>query len=47
VFRNLEGSRFGPDFIIFLDIAHLGLVITFLIVSGYCLVRKRRWVTQR
>jgi uncharacterized membrane protein len=47
VFRNLEGSRFGPDFIIFLNIAHLGLVITFLIVSGYCLVRKRRWVTQR
>jgi uncharacterized membrane protein len=47
VFRNLAGSRFGPEFIIFLDIAHLGLVMTFLIVSGYCLVRKRRWITQR
>jgi uncharacterized membrane protein len=47
VFRNLPGSRFAPEFIIFLDIAHLGMVMTFLIVAGYCLVRKRRWVTQR
>ena len=47
VFRNLAGSRFAPEFIIFLDIAHLGLVMTFLIVAGYCLVRKRRWVTPR
>lgn len=47
VFRNLAGSRFVPEFIIFLDIAHLGLVMTFLTVAGYCLVRKRRWVTQR
>ncbi|MGD9181897.1 MAG: hypothetical protein PVG15_10515 [Desulfobacterales bacterium] len=47
VFRNLAGSRFEPEFIIFLDIAHLGLVITFLMVTGYCLVRKRRWLTQR
>ena len=47
VFRNLAGSRFTPEFIIFLDIAHLGLVMTFLIVAGYCLVRKRRWVTPR
>jgi uncharacterized membrane protein len=47
VFRNLPGSRFAPEFIIFLDIAHLGMVMTFLIVAGYCLVRKKRWVTQR
>jgi uncharacterized membrane protein len=47
VFRNLAGSRFVPQFIIFLDIAHLGLVMTFLMVAGYCLIRKRRWVTQR
>jgi putative Mn2+ efflux pump MntP len=47
VIRNLAGSRFAPGFIIFLDIAHLGMVVTFLIVAGYCLVRKRRWVTQR
>ena len=47
VFRNLAGSRFAPEFIIFLDIAHLGMVMTFLIVAGYCMVRKWRWVTQR
>ena len=47
VIRNLSGSRFTPEFIIFLDIAHLGMVMTFLIVAGYCLVSKRRWVAQR
>jgi putative Mn2+ efflux pump MntP len=47
VIRNLPGSRFVPEFIIFLDITHLGMVMTFLIVAGYCLVSKRRWVTQR
>jgi len=47
VLRNLSGGRFVPEFIIFLDIAHLGLVMTFLIVAGYCMVRKRRWVAQR
>ena len=47
VFRNLTGSRFSPEFIVFLDITHLGLAMTFLIIAGYCLVRKRRWVTQR
>ena len=47
VIRNLAGNPFAPGFIIFLDIAHLGMVMTFLIVAGYCLVRKRRWVTQR
>ena len=47
VIRNLPGSRFAPEFIIFLDITHLGMVMTFLIVAGYCLVSKRRWVTQR
>lgn len=47
VVRNLESSRFGPGFIIFLDVAHLGLVITFLIVAIYCLIRKKRWVTAR
>ena len=47
VIRNLAGSRFGPPFIIFLDLAHLGLVMTFLMVTGYYLVSKKRWVTQR
>ena len=47
VIRNLTGSRFEPGFIILMDLAHLGLVMTFLMAAGYCLVRKRRWVTQR
>jgi len=47
VLRNLAGSRFTPEFIIFLDLAHLGLVMTFLVVAAYCLVRKKRWVTAR
>jgi len=47
VLRNLAGSRFAPEFIIFLDLAHLGLVMTFLIVASYCLVRKKRWVELR
>ncbi|MGD8612283.1 MAG: hypothetical protein PVI93_14765 [Desulfobacterales bacterium] len=46
VIRNLTGSRFEPGFIIFLDLAHLGLVMAFLMAAGYCLARKRRWVTQ-
>jgi hypothetical protein len=47
VIRNLSGSRLAPQFIIFLDLAHLGLVMSFLLAAVYCLVRKRRWVAQR
>ena len=47
VIRNLSGSRFAPEFIIFLDLAHLGLVMSFLLIGLYCLIRKRRWVAQR
>ena len=47
VVRNLDGSRFEAGFILFLDVAHLGLVITFLMVAVYCVFRKKRWVNQR
>jgi hypothetical protein len=47
VIRNLEGTRFEAGFIIFLDTAHLGLVMTFLMVAAYCLLRKKHWVSQR
>jgi hypothetical protein len=47
VIRNLSGNRLAPQFIIFLDLAHLGLVMSFLLAAVYCLVRKRRWVAQR
>jgi hypothetical protein len=47
VMRNRSDTRFSPSFIILLDLTHLGLVMTFLTAAGYCLVRKRRWITPR
>jgi uncharacterized membrane protein len=47
VIRNLSESRFAPEFIIFLDLAHLGLVMSFLLVTLYCRIRKRPWVEHR
>ena len=47
VIRNLAGSQFGPRFIIFLDLAHLGLVMTFLMATGYCLIFKKKWTNAR
>ena len=47
VIRNLPGSQFGPQFIVFLDLAHLGLVMTFLMVTGYCLIFKKQWTNAR
>jgi hypothetical protein len=47
VIRNLTGTRLSAEFIIFLDITHLGLVMVFLFVSLYCLVFKKPWTTER
>jgi hypothetical protein len=47
VIRNLTGTNFSPEFIIFLDITHLGLVMAFLLVSLYCLIAKKQWTTER
>jgi uncharacterized membrane protein (UPF0182 family) len=47
VIRNLTGTHFSPQFIIFQDIIHLGLVMVFLLVSLYCLIRKKHWTTKR
>jgi hypothetical protein len=47
VIRNLAGSNFSPEFIIFLNLCHLGLVVAFLFVSLYCLVSKKQWTTVR
>ena len=41
VIRNLAGSNFAPDFIIFLDLSHLGLVIMLLITGLYFAVFKK------
>ena len=43
VIRNLAGSDLSSDFIIFLDLCHLGLVMLFLFVSLYCLLFKKQW----
>ncbi len=43
VVRNLKGSVFSPGFIIFLDLFHMGLVITFLTASLYCVITKQKW----
>ena len=45
--RNLAGSNLSSDFIIFLDLCHLGLVMAFLFVSLYCLVYRKKWTTVR
>ena len=47
VIRNLSGSSFPANFIIFLDLCHLGLVMGFLFVSLYCLIYKKKWTTVR
>ncbi len=47
VIRNLTGTRLSAEFIIFLDITHLGLVMVFLFVSVYCLILKKHWTTER
>ena len=47
VIRNLTGTHFSPEFIIFLDVTHLGLVMVFLFVSLYCLIFKKHWTTER
>jgi len=47
VIRNLAGSNFSSEFIIFLDLCHLVLAMVFLVVSLYCLVSKKQWTTVR
>ena len=47
VIRNLAGSHLSSDFIIFLDLCHLGLVMAFLFVSLYCFIYKKQWTTIR
>ena len=45
--RNLAGTNFSSEFIIFLDLCHLGLAMAFLFVSLYCLVSRKQWTTAR
>ena len=47
VIRNLAGTNFSSELIIFLDLCHLGLAMAFLFVSLYCLVARKQWTTVR
>lgn len=44
VIQNLSGTHFSPVFITILDLLHLGFCVTFLIVSLYTLLTKKRWL---
>ena len=44
VVRNRSGAPFHPDFIIFLDLFHLGLVMAFIVTSIYCALLKKAWL---
>jgi hypothetical protein len=43
VIKNISGSNLLDSLIKFLDLAHLSLVITFLITSLYCAIFKKKW----
>ncbi len=47
VLRNLKNIWFPPGFIIFLDITHLGLVMSFLVMALYCLIFRKQWTKVR
>ena len=47
VIKNFPVIVFSPEFIIALNLSHLGLVMTFLLVSLYCLIFKKRWTNVR
>ena len=47
VLRNLKNIWFPPWFIILLDITHLGLVMSFLIMALYCLIFRKQWTKVR
>ena len=47
VVKNFPVHYFSHEFIIVLNLCHLGLVMTFLLVSLYCLAFKKKWTTDR
>ena len=47
VIRNLSGIYFSANFIIFLDLAHLGLVMLFLLFALYSVIAKKQWTISR
>jgi heme A synthase len=47
VIKNFPIYLFSPAFITVLDLSHLGFVMSFLLVSLYCLVFKKNWTIAR
>jgi len=47
VIRNFSGVMLPPEFIIFLDLSHLGLVMLLVAVSGTCVFKKWPWVLKK
>ena len=43
VIKNFAVFVFSPEFIIALNLSHLGLVMIFLLVNLYCLIFKKQW----
>ncbi len=47
VIKNFPVHYFSHEFIIVLNLCHLGFVMAFLFVSLYCLLFKKRWTIPR
>ena len=47
VVKNFPVFVFSPEFIIALNLSHLGFVMAFLLVNLYCLVFKKQWTNAR
>ena len=47
VIKNFPLIVFSPEFIIALNLSHLGFVMIFLLINLYCLIFKKRWTKAR
>ena len=47
VIKNFPVFVFSPEFIIALNLSHLGFVMAFLLVNLYCLIFKKLWTNAR
>jgi hypothetical protein len=43
VVKNFAVHYFSHEFIVILNLCHLGFVMAFLFVSLYCLIFKKKW----
>jgi hypothetical protein len=47
VLKNLPGMVFSPAFTMFIDIAHLGFMILYIVAALFSLIGKRRWLNKK